>query len=77
MENGATWMDIPNMNSSEFSTNDASSKRYRCFAMNVVRFSSYNATSMEFQVNNSGNGKLAFSFILLPFVSLSLSMEFI
>src|SRR6218665_2740496 len=72
MENGANWMDIPNMNSSEFSTNDASSKRYRCFVMNVVRRSSYNATSMGFQVNNLGNGKPAFCFILLPLVSIYL-----
>ena len=48
-------MDIHNMNGSKFTVKDSTSNRYRCVAMNVVKGRSYNATSHELRVNNTGS----------------------
>ena len=66
--NGVTWMDIPNMNSTEFRAKDTTSKRYRCVAINVVKDKSYSEISHELWITNTG--KLdALCFILPPSIS--------
>lgn len=47
-------MDIRNQTSDMFFVNAASSRWYRCVAMNVVGGRTYNETSHEFQVNKRG-----------------------
>lgn len=54
VEHGGTWIDIQNQTSDVFAVSDATSRRYRCVAMNVVGGESYNGTSQEFQVNKTG-----------------------
>jgi len=63
MDNDGTWTEIQNLNGSKFTITNASFKRYRCIAMNVVRGKTHNATSHEFHVKNIDSGKsLACSF---------------
>lgn len=70
MEVDGIWTDIENLNGSEFTMTNVSTNQYRCVAMNVVKSKSYNATSLEFFVNNRDSGKpLPLSFHSIPHFS--------